>query len=392
LSQGWRKQEGDVKSFLIATAANDIHAIIVAQALKQLGHECFRWVTSDYPTVQSCTVTYSAGTRINIEGVGVELSVDLAASELIFWNRRVIKEHFVSAELCDADRIIAATQSKTFIQGILPFFEYGCVCINKIQAATKAESKPFQLMMAKRAGFQIPETVITNNSSVIREFVERDGMKLLAKPFSPVVWKGVERDYVTRSAVVESSDLPENELLQACPMIFQAYVEKSYEVRITCFGDLPVAVRLNSQEIPGARVDWRAVSPTRLGVDRIALPDRVTDACVRLLRSLDLAFGCIDMIVTPNNDWVFLEVNQMGQFLWVEEINPDVPMLDLFVQLLTGVRRLGQSERLYGLTHRALMASSSAELRAEQPLRAPKVGVNVTDDTLPDGPGGCDGH
>jgi glutathione synthase/RimK-type ligase-like ATP-grasp enzyme len=170
-------------------------------------------------------------------------------------------------------------------------------------------------------------------------------------------------------------------LLQTCPMIFQVDIEKSYEVRITCFGDLSVTVRLNSQEFEAAQVDWRAVSPARLGVDRIEIPMEVRDACVRLLRSLDLVFGCIDMIVTPESDWVFLEVNQMGQFLWVEEINPDVPMLDLFIQLLTGTRRFGENERKYGLRHRDFMVSASAELRAEQPLRAPKVGVNVVSES-----------
>jgi glutathione synthase/RimK-type ligase-like ATP-grasp enzyme len=366
-----------VSSFLIATAANDIHAIIVAQALRQLGHECFRWVTSDYPSAQRCSISYGSGARLDIEGVDGTFTLDLAASDLVFWNRRVIREHFVSEELCEADRVIAASQSKAFVQGLLPFLDRSCVCVNKIYAAERAESKPFQLMMAKQAGFKIPESVVSNDPSVIWRFVDRNGLKMLAKPFAPTVWKAGDRDYVTRSAVVKPGNLPEGTLLQTCPMIFQRYIEKSYEVRITCFGDLPVAVRLNSQQIDAAQVDWRAVSPARLGVDRIEIPTDVREACGRLLRSLDLTFGCIDMIVTPESDWVFLEVNQMGQFLWVEEINPDVPMLDLFIQLLTGTRRLGESERKYGLRHRDFMISASAELRAEQPLRAPKVGVNV---------------
>jgi hypothetical protein len=366
-----------VSSFLIATAANDIHAIIVAQALRQLGHNCFRWVTSDYPSAQRCSVSYAGGPRLDIEGLDGTFTLELGASDLVFWNRRIIREHFVNHELCEADRVVAASQSKAFVRGLLPFLDCSSICVNKIYAAERAESKPFQLMMAKQAGFNIPESVVTNDPSVIWRFVDRKGVKMLAKPFAPTVWKAGERDYVTRSAVVEPGSLPESTLLQTCPMIFQRYIEKNYEVRITCFGDLPVAVRLNSQEIEAAQVDWRAVSPARLGVDRIEIPTHVQDACIRLLELLDLTFGCIDMIVTPDNDWVFLEVNQMGQFLWVEEISPDVPMLDLFIQLLTGTRRFGDGERKYGLRHRDFMTSASTELRAEQPLRAPKLGVNV---------------
>jgi glutathione synthase/RimK-type ligase-like ATP-grasp enzyme len=370
-----------VSRFLIATAANDIHAIIVAQALRQLGYDCFRWVTSDYPSVQRSSVSYAGSARLEIGGLDGTFTVDLAAPDLVFWNRRVTREHFVSDSLCEADRAIAASQSKVFVRGLLPFLDRACVCVNKVYAAERAESKPFQLMLAEQAGFKIPESVITNDPSVIWRFVDREGLKMLAKPFAPTVWKTVECDFVTRSAIVEPENLPENSVLQSCPMIFQRYIEKAYEVRITCFGDLPVAVRLNSQEIDVAQVDWRATSPSRLGVDRIELPPGIRDACVRLLRSLDLVFGCIDMIVTPEGDWIFLEINQMGQFLWVEEINPDVQMLDLFVQLLTGTRTLGENERKLGLRHQDFMASSSAELRTEQPLRAPKVGVNVVSET-----------
>ncbi|UIJ87230.1 hypothetical protein LZK77_04415 [Rhizobium leguminosarum] len=369
-----------MSKFLIATAANDIHAIIVAQALRSIGHECFRWVTSDYPSAQRCSISYKDSVRLDIEGLDGLFSVDIAKTDIVFWNRRIIREHFVSAELPDADRVIAASQSKVFVQGVLPFLDRSCTCINKIYASERAESKPFQLMMAKRAGFIIPDTVVSNDPAVIQKFVESGDETRLAKPFSPTVWKGRDGDFVTRSAIVRPDDLPGNVFLQACPMIFQSYVEKSYEVRITCFGSQLVAVRLNSQQIDAARVDWRAVSPAKLGVERIEIPPVVRSACLSLLNGLDLAFGCIDMIVTPDNEWVFLEINQMGQFLWVEEINPDVPMLDLFIQLLTGSREVDERRLKYGMRHRDFMASASAELRAEQPLRAPKVGVNVVED------------
>jgi glutathione synthase/RimK-type ligase-like ATP-grasp enzyme len=367
-------------NFLIATAANDIHAIIVAQALRSIGHECFRWVTSDYPSAQRCSISYTEGARLDIEGLDGLFSVNFGTSDLVFWNRRIIREHFVSTELSAADRVIAASQSKVFVHGILPFLDRSCTCINKIYASERAESKTFQLMMAKRAGFIIPDTVISNDPIVIRKFVEGSRGTRLAKPFSPTVWKGENGDLVTRSAIVGPDDLPGDLFVQTCPMIFQSYVEKSYEVRITCFGNLPVAVRINSQEIAAARVDWRAVSPAKLGVERVEVPPAVQSACLSLLSGLDLAFGCIDMIVTPENEWVFLEINQMGQFLWVEEINPDVHMLDLFVQLLTGTHDIDERNRKYGLRHQHFMSSASAELREEQPLRAPKVGVNVVED------------
>ena len=56
--------------------------------------------------------------------------------------------------------------------------------------------------------------------------------------------------------------------------------------------------------------------------------------CRALLRRLGLVFGCIDFIVTPEGEYVFLEVNQMGQFLWVELANPEFPLLQAFAEFL----------------------------------------------------------
>ena len=34
---------------------------------------------------------------------------------------------------------------------------------------------------------------------------------------------------------------------------------------------------------------------------------------------MKFAFGAFDFIVTPENEWIFLEVNPNGQWLWLEQ-------------------------------------------------------------------------
>ena len=41
--------------------------------------------------------------------------------------------------------------------------------------------------------------------------------------------------------------------------------------------------------------------------------------CVALLRALNLAFGAIDMILTPAGEYVFLEINPNGQWAWIQQ-------------------------------------------------------------------------
>jgi hypothetical protein len=52
------------------------------------------------------------------------------------------------------------------------------------------------------------------------------------------------------------------------------------------------------------------------------------------MNELRLVFGAFDFICDPDGNWIFLEVNTMGNFLWMEQHNPDIPLLETFVKLL----------------------------------------------------------
>ncbi len=51
------------------------------------------------------------------------------------------------------------------------------------------------------------------------------------------------------------------------------------------------------------------------------------------MRELKIVFGCVDMILTPEGDYVFLEVNTAGQWQWVEHLT-GMPITDSLVYLL----------------------------------------------------------
>lgn len=41
------------------------------------------------------------------------------------------------------------------------------------------------------------------------------------------------------------------------------------------------------------------------------------DGVTALLRHADLLYGALDFIVTPNGEWIFLELNPNGQWAWI---------------------------------------------------------------------------
>src|SRR6185295_14798986 len=64
-----------------------------------------------------------------------------------------------------------------------------------------------------------------------------------------------------------------------------------------------------------------------------------------------IVFGCFDFIVTPQDEYIFLEVNEMGQFLWVEEINPAIMLLEPFAEFLVSCDKNFKWRRTKGGVH-----------------------------------------
>ncbi|MBA3537169.1 MAG: hypothetical protein H0T84_11265 [Tatlockia sp.] len=50
------------------------------------------------------------------------------------------------------------------------------------------------------------------------------------------------------------------------------------------------------------------------------------------MKEIGVVFGCFDFIVTPDDEIIFLELNEQGQFLWVEEILPELCYMDMFAE------------------------------------------------------------
>lgn len=118
------------------------------------------------------------------------------------------------------------------------------------------------------------------------------------------------------------------------PGIFQEKIEKSYELRVTYFGEYPIAVKINSQGHPKGSMDWRQIPGEELVLSEYELPDDINNQCKALMKKLGIVFGCFDFIVTPDGEYCFLEVNEAGQFLWIEHIDPSIKVLNTFTEFL----------------------------------------------------------
>lgn len=125
--------------------------------------------------------------------------------------------------------------------------------------------------------------------------------------------------------------------IAAAPGIYQPYIDKRYELRITMMGAVAVAAKITVAGPSGLPVDARKAHHVASVVE-VELPEAIRQACLRLMQDLGLVFGCLDLVATEDDEILFLEVNEMGQFLWVEDRNPEIPMLSLFTDFIASGR------------------------------------------------------
>ena len=120
------------------------------------------------------------------------------------------------------------------------------------------------------------------------------------------------------------------------PCLLQRHIPKRLDVRVTVIGASVFAVAIRSQDHPEARNDWRRGSTLQLAHELHALPSPIEQLCARLVRELGLAFGAIDLVLTPDGEYVFLEINPNGQWAWIQQICPKVPLRETLADLLIG--------------------------------------------------------
>ncbi|HKV11502.1 MAG TPA: hypothetical protein VJ725_25385 [Thermoanaerobaculia bacterium] len=318
---------------LIPTHPGDVHAVAVALALEARGHEAVEWFGSDFPTLQSASIDLRGG-EIDWEITGPGIMTGPPFDTV--WLRRPTPA-VLPEGLHPADRPVARRECHDFLTGLYQLVAPEAFWVNPLASRPRAELKAVQLHEAARAGLTVPPTLLSNDPARIRRFLAEHRGRAIYKPFYPAQWNTDDRVAVLFTTDVDVDDLPDDETLRVTPGIFQAKVDKAHELRVTVMGAHVVTARLLSQEVEAARDDWRAAG-AQIRVEPDRLPEKVERACLRLMENLGIVFGAFDFIVTPEGEPVFLEVNPAGQFLWVEESNPDLPLLAPFVDFLLARR------------------------------------------------------
>lgn len=210
-------------------------------------------------------------------------------------------------------------------RGFVSFLRYylkDIFSIGSIVDDRPAASKMLQLAIARSLGMKTPDTCFCNTKEPIIKFSQKFEDLSLKSISDSGLFLGGENEYVFFSQKVKSKALesqPEIAFTQTANFV-QNYIDKAYELRITVVCDDVIACKIDSQRQGDdtGKIDWRQGYEHDLKHEIVQIPENIADFCRLFLKKLNLNFGCFDFIVTPQNEYVFLECNPNGQWLWIE--------------------------------------------------------------------------
>ena len=320
----------------IVTDHNDVHANLVEAKLRGRGEQVLRFDWAEFPARAALSVEW-CGTdkRVVLRVAGDQ--IDLRRCKSAWWRRpgkpqvsRGIPAPVLQGYAEDECYRVMQDTCNTLDTRWLP---------GTFAAIRHADNKQLQLDLAAELGFEIPPTLITSDPERFLEFYRRHNGNLIDKLPSTVLpasqLTGFELMRFTQP--VTTRDVGYARRLRLSPMLFQCNIAKRFELRITVVDHEVLAAEIHSQATRRTQLDWRHYDWSHTPYRRHALPDDIRARCLQLTRRLGLRFGAIDMIVTPEGRYVFLEINPNGQWRWIEDAT-GLPISDAIC------RALGQPE------------------------------------------------
>lgn len=307
---------------------SDTHAHAVNWALQKNEIEANFIYFGDYP--ERMTSTYFADDGvINLSG---PQSKSATTEYDVIWHRRRAAP-IVSSAVHEADRAFAIARGGDYLNGILDIIGQCGFWINPLTASARSERKLSQYEFAKQSGILFPKTIISNDINDIMEFIS-SVPGAITKPLNIMYWHDGHRftAKALTSRIREEDVL--NDAVRPCPMIYQEEIIKKYEVRVVVFGREVVAVRLDTQMKRGAELDWRGVPIHAVTHTPMDLPEEIVGRILKFMAFSGLVHGSFDFAVDQEDRFIFFEVNQQGQFLWLEDICPDLRLLDRMVEFM----------------------------------------------------------
>ncbi len=316
---------------VVLSSGKDLTAQAILAALQRRGKRALLLNTGDFPTrigldAHFCGKVWQGSISTHEEMYPLE---DIRS---ILYRRPT--QYRVDPQMPPQVQAFAENEAVKGFGGILRSLD--CFWVSHQDALRKAEFKPRQLLYAARLGMKTPRTLITNNPDAARRFYHECNSAIISKTLhgGNIQVNDQEYDAIFTSSVGAEHLEKWEQRIPLTANLFQEKIEKAFELRITVVGNRLFAAAIHAHSA-ASRIDFRAAY-NDLTYMPYTLPPQVATFCCNLTHAFGLAYSTIDMAVTPQDEYVFFEINASGQYQWIE-YHTGLPITEALVdQLIEG--------------------------------------------------------
>jgi hypothetical protein len=115
--------------------------------------------------------------------------------------------------------------------------------------------------------------------------------------------------------------------LRLSPAIYQELIPGHRHLRVNVFGD-----QFHTALISSEHLDWR-IYLDQTKVEPFQLPSETQQQLLQFMKLFDLRMGAFDLKLTDSGELVWLELNQQGDFLFLEGLT-GLKLADAFADFL----------------------------------------------------------
>lgn len=325
------------KRILILTHSADLHADLMVTMLRNKGAAPFRLNLDEFPRDfvinQDIKGSQWSGTISHIPSNDSVECADIGA----VWTRKNADFTFVSDDLLPQEHVHAKQETEHVLNSLL--YSLDCYWINHPLALRSAMYKGEQSIRAAKMGFKVPASLISNQASAVRQFKASLDGQMITKSMSNPFLGSDEVSAADRvvnglnTTLITDEHMENIESVKEIPCYFQKYTPKEFELRVTVIGDRVFAAKIHSQDDERTKIDFRDFG-ANIRYQAFELPADIRQKCLDFVHSYQLQYGAIDIIVTQNNEYVFLENNPAGQFWFVQQLVPELTMMEALAERL----------------------------------------------------------
>ena len=299
--------------------------LIVSKHKDSTTDDIIDWVKTDFIRINDSDYLLSINFILNVSNhfsIIKQNKILLYINNIVsYWYRR---DDFTLG--IDSNKIITEAElSKANLEKewdkLKDFLHSYCESKNSIGSYRKEvfQNKLTCLFYAQQIGLDIPSTIITTQKNDLIAFIQSNG-ECITKAISnmykiekPNSFQTIGTQLVTE-AIIDKLDET------FFPTLIQKKIDKIFELRIFYLKGQFYPMAIFSQNDEQTKLDYRNYNREKPNRNiSFILPKEIEEKLQKLMDKLDLNTGSIDMVVTPEGEYVFLEVNPTGQFGWVSE-------------------------------------------------------------------------